>query len=291
MALPISSAPMMLRPIVRTAAASEISPMPTAATAQEEHAPSVSEILSKRMKTMRQASRDMLSKLNTVSESRKAAARQKLELAKERIKMLKMLVASGFAPKGVLREIRALAQELGQAAKELSGDSPPTHSGESADSSQTVQESDAPQASVEGEVFANSNMPTDIELESEPEDALQADTITETELKKESARHTEVQEQVRSAQREVGSLGAYLNNQNNTNANQKRHDAESIKEVLSLLKSLVNMVKSIGLNDPESRKELEKINSMLSKTESIATEMSGGLLGGLTIGNIVSVTV
>ena len=67
--------------------------MPTAVTAQEEHAPSVSEILSKRMKTMRQSSRDMLSKLNTVSESRKAAARQKLELAKERIKMLKMLVA------------------------------------------------------------------------------------------------------------------------------------------------------------------------------------------------------
>ena len=51
------------------------------------------------------------------------------------------------------------------------------------------------------------------------------------------------------------------------------------------------MVKSIGLNDPESRKELEKINNMLSKTESIATDMSGGLLGGLTIGNIVSVSV
>ena len=291
MALPISSAPMMLRPIVRTAAASEISPMPTAVTAQEEQAPSVSEILSKRMQTMRQASRDMLSKLNTVSESRKAAARQKLELAKERIKMLKMLIASGFAPKGVLREIRALAQELGQAAKELSGDSPPTHSGESVDSSQAVQESDAPLAGAEGEELASSGMPTEIERESEPEQALQADTTTETESKEESARQTEVQEQVRSAQREVGSLGAYLHNQNNTNANQQRQDAESIKEVLSLLKSLINMVKSIGLNDPESRKELEKINSMLSKTESIATDMGGGLLGGLTIGNIVSVSV
>ncbi len=73
---------------------------------------------------MRQASRDMLKTLHTVSESRKAAARQRLELVKERIKTLKMLVSSGLASKGVLREIRALAKELGQVAKELSGNSP-----------------------------------------------------------------------------------------------------------------------------------------------------------------------
>ena len=59
-------------------------------------------------------------------------------MAKERIKILKRPVASSLASKGVLREIHALAQELGQAAKELSEDFPPAHTTEGADISESA---------------------------------------------------------------------------------------------------------------------------------------------------------
>ncbi len=79
---------------------------------------------------------------------------------------------------------------------------------------------------------------------------------------KKSAGDAEVKAQ---AEREANSLGFYLQNQNNSDANQRRQDAESIKEALSLLKALVAMVKVLGWNDPESRKELEKINNLIKR--------------------------
>ena len=287
MALPISSLNVVMRSTARSVLASEISPMQTSTASKDERAPSVGDILNQRMKIMRQASRAMMSKLNTVSESRKAAARQRLEQAKERIKMLKMLVSSGLASKGVLREIRALAKELGQVAKELSGDSPTASTSENADASQTTQDSDAEQTEVSADELAASDTPA----ETEYEEKLPTDSSTENEAAKNSASDVEVQEQARSVQREASSLGEYLHNQNNTDAHQRREDAESIKEALSMLKSLVNMVKNLGWNDKESRKELEKINNLLRETENIATDMAGGTLGGLSLGNIVSVSV
>ena len=133
-----------------------------------------------------------------------------------------------------------------------------------------------------------SSIQVENEYQTEHEEDLQADSINKTEASEESASDAEVKAQ---AEREASSLGFYLHNQNNTDANQRRQDAESIKEALSLLKSLVGMVKSLGWNDPESRKELEKINNLLSDTENIATNMAGGILGGITLGNIVSVNI
>ena len=286
MTLTISSSNTMIRPISRAVSASDILPMQASAAEKEERVSSVGDILTQRMKVMRQASRDMLNKLNTVSESRKAAARQRLEQVKERIKMLKMLVSSGLASKGVLREIRALAKELGQVAKELSGNSPTVAASDSSDASQDSQDDGAGQVALaaEGDLLTSSIRVED-EYKTEHEEDLQADSTNETEASEESASDAEVKAQ---AEREASSLSFYLHNQNNTDANQRRQDAESIKEALSLLKSLVGMVKSLGWNDSESRKELEKINNLLSETESIATNMAGNMLGGITPGNIVS---
>lgn len=291
MTLHIPSSNIVIRPTVRSVSPAEISPVQTNAATKEERTSSINEILNKRMQTMRKASRDMLSKLNTVSESRKAAARQRLELAKERIKMLKMLVSSGLASKGVLREIRALAQELGQAAKELSGDSPAAATAESSDTAQTTQDGDTQQPEAAGQELSVSDTLAETKHKTEHQEELKADSATEAEAPTESANDAEVQQQARAAQHEVSALGTYLHHQNNINANQRRQDAESIKEVLSMLKSLVEMVKNMDLNDPESRKELEKINGLLSKTENIATDMAGGTIGGLSLGNIVSVNV
>jgi len=291
MTLPITSANILLRPVARPISAFEKLPAQTDATAKDERASTVGDILSQRMKVMQQSSRDMLKKMNAVSESRKAAARQRLELAKERIKMLKMLVASGLASKGVLREIRALAKEIGQAAKELSGDSPVVKSTDSADAAQTDQDSGALQTEGAEDELAASGTQVEAELEAMHEDALQADSAIDTEAAEKSANDIEVQEEAITAQREANSLDAYLHNQNDPNANQRRKDAEQIKEVLSLLKSLVEMVKNMGFNDAESRKELEKISSLLSETENIATDMAGGTIGGLSIGSMVSVSV
>lgn len=289
MAVTISSSNIVLRPTVRSA--SEIPQAQTNAVPKEESPPSVGDILSQRMKIMRQASRDMLSKLNTVSESRKAAARQRLEQAKQRIKMLKMLVSSGLASKGVLREIRALAKELGQVAKELSGYSPAVDASENTDVSTSAQEGDVQQTVLAGDERVASNTLTESDSEAEDETELKSDSAIEAETGDESSSDDEIKQQAGAAEREANSLGAYFNNHNNANANQRRQDAESIKEVLSLLKSLVNMVKNMGWNDTEFRKEMEKINSLLSETESIATDMSGGSLGGLSLGSIVSVNV
>ena len=289
MAVTISSSNIVVRPTVRSA--SEILQIQTNAVPKEESPASVGEILSQRMKIMRQASRDMLSKLNTVSESRKAAARQRLEQAKERIKMLKMLVSSGLASKGVLREIRALAKELGQVAKELSGYSPAVDASENTDESTSVQEGNVQQAVLVGDERVASGTATETDPKTEDEQEFNPDSAIEAEVGDESASDDDIQQQAGAAQREANSLGAYFNNQNNANANQRRQDAESIKEVLSQLKSLVNMVKNMGWNDTESRKEMEKINSLLSETESIASDMSGASLGGLSLGSIVSVSV
>lgn len=285
MAVTISSSNIVLRPTVRSA--SEIPQAQTNAVPKEESPASVGDILSQRTKIMRQASRDMLSKLNTVSESRKAAARQRLEQAKQRIKMLKMLVSSGLASKGVLREIRALAKELGQVAKELSGYSPAVDASEST----SAQEGDVQQVVLAGDERVASSTATETDPETEDEQEFNPDSAIEAEAGDESASDDEIKQQAGAAQREANSLGAYFNNHNNANANQRRQDAESIKEVLSLLKSLVNMVKNMGWNDTESRKEMEKINSLLSETESIASDMSGGSLGGLSLGSIVFVNV
>lgn len=289
MTLTISSSNTMIRPISRAVSASDILPMQASAAEKEERVSSVGDILTQRMKVMRQASRDMLNKLNTVSESRKAAARQRLEQVKERIKMLKMLVSSGLASKGVLREIRALAKELGQVAKELSGNSPTVAASDSSDASQDSQDDGAGQVALaaEGDLLTSSIRVED-EYKTEHEEDLQADSTNETEASEESASDAEVKAQ---AEREANSLGFYLQNQNNSDANQRRQDAESIKEALSLLKSLVAMVKSLGWNDPESRKELEKINNLLSDAESIASNMTGSIVGGITLGNIVSVNI
>lgn len=286
MALTISSAHPVNQPIARAVSASDMSPTQGSAAEKDQRLPSVGEVLNQRMQTLRQATRDMLKTLHTVSESRKAAARQRLELVKERIKMLKMLVSSGLASKGVLREIRALAKELGQVAKELSGNSPAVAA---SDASQNSQDDGGEQAALTAEEdLLTSGIATEHEHKAEYEEELEANSVHANEGSEESAGDAEVKAQ---AEREANSLGFYLQNQNNSDANQRRQDAESIKEALSLLKSLVAMVKSLGWNDPESRKELEKINNLLSDAESIATNMTGSIVGGITLGNIVSVNI
>ncbi|SDI03674.1 hypothetical protein SAMN05216588_110127 [Pseudomonas flavescens] len=91
----------------------------------EKTSPSVTLTLSdyarKRMKSMREATAKLRAMQRNRQEARKDAARQRLEDIKQRIEMLKQLVAAlgPEAAKGMLRQIKQLAQELGQAASVL----------------------------------------------------------------------------------------------------------------------------------------------------------------------------
>ncbi|TBU90626.1 hypothetical protein DNJ95_15690 [Stutzerimonas kirkiae] len=295
MTLPISSSTIVIRPAARSGTdASEV----TGGTVQKGNAStssSAGESLYQRLSALRKASRDMLS-ATSASESRKAVARQRIEQMKERIKMLKMLVASGLASKGMLREIRQLAQELGQAAQilkqvgsssggaSLAVDDSPAVSGEALEPAALVSEDEAVAPYVSDGMQA-----IEAELrEASDVDALAEDELTGTEAE---ASPDQAETQAQSAQQEANSLGAYLSNQDNSAARQRREDAELIKDVLNRLKSLLELLKSsVDLSDADSRKELEKINRLLSDTEDIATGLGGGVLGGLSLGGTISIS-
>ncbi|QLF92961.1 hypothetical protein HW090_07040 [Pseudomonas sp. ABC1] len=297
MTLPIStSTTATTRPTARSASVSETSTAQAEVVQEKERTPSIGEVLNQRLSTLRKASSGLLNKLNAADESRKAAARQRIEQMKERIKMLKLLAASGLASKGALREIRLLAQELGQAAQVLKGGSSTSSIATSSSDTEGALSDEGDEvgsssvdADLEGDALAN-----DVEVpESTSESSDDSeDARTEENAAAESADDAKSQVQAESAQREARSLGAYLNNQDNTDARQRRQDAELIKDVLGKLKSLLELVKkNLEQGDTESRKELQQINKLMSETADIAADMGGGILGGLSIGGMVSISV
>ena len=270
------------------------------ATGEPEQQPSVtvtlSEYAQKRAKSMRDAFGKLRDMQARQAETRKDAARQRLEDIKKRIEMLKQLVMAlgPAAAKGALRQLKQLAQELGQAAavlKEPSGGGGTAVGTAQAGSGESVASAAQETATV------------DAVNEVAPDAAVEADAGTpevnaETaELAAgEEAEEAEEGDDPVASEDEAGAQAQAATSQagNQRNERQRRADAEELKKVAGQLKQLLAMVRSqiSGKPDEESRKLIEGIDKQLAEVEKAATGMSsGGVSISVAVGASLSISV
>lgn len=284
-------------PPVRTKAATTAQPgsgEARKASGEPEQQPSVtvtlSEYAQKRAKSMREALGKLREMQVCQNESRKDAARQRLEDIKKRIEMLKQLVVAlgPSAAKGALRQIKQLAQELGQAAavlKEPSGGSASTvgtgaKSGESEGA--VAQETVKAEAVSEVEPTAEVAVEPEAEAETSEVNAETAELAAGEEAEQEDEPEQDVEEQ---AQASISQ---------ERNERQRRADAEELKKVANQLKQLLVMVRSqiSGKPDEDDKKLIEGIDKQLAEVEKAVGEMAGGGLSiSLSVGATVSISV
>lgn len=270
------------------------------AAGEPEQQPSVtvtlSEYAQKRAKSMRDAFGKLRDMQARQAETRKDAARQRLEDIKKRIEMLKQLVMAlgPAAAKGALRQLKQLAQELGQAAAVLKE---PSDGGGTAVGTARA---------GSGESVASAAQETttvDAVNEVAPDAAVEADAGTpevsaETaELAAgEEAEEAEEGDDPVASEDEAGAQAQAATSQagNQRNERQRRADAEELKKVAGQLKQLLAMVRSqiSGKPDEESRKLIEGIDKQLAEVEKAATGMSsGGVSISVAVGASLSISV
>jgi len=269
------------------------------AGSEPEQQPSVtvtlSEYAQKRAKSMRDAFGKMREMQARQDESRKDAARQRLEDIKKRIEMLKQLVmALGPAgAKGALRQLKQLAQELGQVAsvlKEPSGGGTssvgvaqaPTAHGETGSPGAVAQETATVDAVSEASSIA------EVEAGAPEVNAEAAELAASEEAEQGSEPVASEEEGEPQAQDALGQA------RNERNERQRRADAEELKKVAAQLKQLLAMVRSqiSGKPDEESKKLIDGIYKQLAEVEKAAGEMSGGGLSlSFSIGATLSISV
>ncbi|PZW65325.1 hypothetical protein F471_03804 [Pseudomonas sp. URMO17WK12:I1] len=287
-------------PPVRTRAATTAEPgkgEAGKAASEPEQQPSVtvtlSEYAQKRAKSMREAFGKLREMQARQDESRKDAARQRLEDIKKRIEMFKQLVVAlgPSAAKGALRQIKQLAQELGQAAavlKEPSGGSASsvgtgakTGEGEGTAAQETV----TAEAVSEAEPTAEVAVEPEAEAETAEVNAETAELAAGEEAEQEDEPEQDAEEQAQAA---IGQA------RHERNERQRRADAEELKKVAAQLKQLLAMVRSqiSGKPDEDSKKLIEGIDKQLADVEKAAGEMAGsGLSLSVSVGATVSISV
>ena len=267
------------------------------ATGEPEQQPSVtvtlSEYAQKRAKSMRDAFGKLRDMQARQAETRKDAARQRLEDIKKRIEMLKQLVMAlgPAAAKGALRQLKQLAQELGQVAavlKEPSGGGGTAVGTARAGSGESVASAAQETATV------------DAVNEVAPDAAVEADAGT-PEVNAETAElaageEAEEGDDPVASEDEAGAQAQAATSQagNQRNERQRRADAEELKKVAGQLKQLLAMVRSqiSGKPDEESRKLIEGIDKQLAEVEKAATGMSsGGVSISVAVGASLSISV
>ena len=267
------------------------------ATGEPEQQPSVtvtlSEYAQKRAKSMRDAFGKLRDMQARQAETRKDAARQRLEDIKKRIEMLKQLVMAlgPAAAKGALRQLKQLAQELGQVAavlKEPSGGGGTAVGTAQAGSGESVASAAQETATV------------DAVNEVAPDAAVEADAGT-PEVNAETAElaageEAEEGDDPVASEDEAGAQAQAATSQagNQRNERQRRADAEELKKVAGQLKQLLAMVRSqiSGKPDEESRKLIEGIDKQLAEVEKAATGMSsGGVSISVAVGASLSISV
>ncbi len=267
------------------------------AGSEPEQQPSVtvtlSEYAQKRAKSMRDAFGKLREMQARQDESRKDAARQRLEDIKKRIEMLKQLVmALGPAgAKGALRQLKQLAQELGQVASVLKE---PSGGGTS---SVGVAQVSTAESQSGGEGAAVQEMVTvDAVSEAAPIAEVEAPEVN-AEAAELAAGEEAEQGDEPVASEEEGELqarDALGQARNERNERQRRADAEELKKVAAQLKQLLAMVRSqiSGKPDEESKKLIDGIDKQLAEVEKAAGEMSGGGLSlSVSVGATLSISV
>ncbi|UCZ77356.1 cell envelope biogenesis protein TolA [Dickeya zeae] len=216
--------------------------------------------------------RARMSKLNNADQD---LARGRIEQIKRRIQMLKMMLlslAGQSVPPGVLREMRQLAAELGQAAKTLSagsgGAATDTAGGEN-QSGVAAESGGAAALSAATATSSTSSTSTagdsaSVESEALGEHAAGTSSAAKSGEGDASAQEVKQWQDVAAAfiERSAGST-------------QHRADAKSVQDAVRELKSLLAMVKNASRHDDkEAQKQMRAINQSIADIEKTVQSMS-----------------
>lgn len=235
---------------------------------------SPSEHYRERALTVAKATRSFSNAMREADSSKKEAARKRIEDIKERIKMLRMLVSFGPASKGVIREIRELAQALGQAAKVLGdsgGDAKQAGSGESVAPAKATS-AEQPGLQEDMESLTKNSAQEDAGRQSEASDergidAAAAGTPMTLKMYRENQRQAQQEDQPSAADKR-----------------QRGVDAQLIEDAVRRLKALLALAESArGTDNPDSRKRISDIQAHLEESGSTALGLGLEALQGTSV--------
>ncbi|QIZ49278.1 cell envelope biogenesis protein TolA [Dickeya zeae] len=229
------------------------------------------------------AMRVNMNKLNSADQD---LARGRIEQIKRRIQMLKMMLLSlvgQSVPPGVLRELRQLAAELGQAAKTLSGGG-----GAATDTAGGENQSGVAAESGGGALSTATAATTST---SAAGDSASAESPTlgageRTAGVPSTAKSGEGDASAQEAKQWQDVAAAFI--ERNAGSTQRRADAKSIQDAVRELKSLLSMVKNASKNgDKEAQKQIQAINQYIADIEKTVQSMN--MTGGADISVDLSV--
>ncbi|MEI7188823.1 cell envelope biogenesis protein TolA [Dickeya dianthicola] len=212
----------------------------------------------------------MRANMSKINDSDQDLARGRIEQIKRRLQMLKMMMlslAGQSVPPGVLREIRQLARELGQAAKTLNeGGGNGAAGGENQSGAVAGGSGDASASALSGAMAVAAAG----ESASAESDGLgNGDRAAGASPTAKSGEETSAQEaeQLQSVAGAITERGA--------GSQQHRMDAKSVQDAVRELKSLLAMVKNASKNgDKEAQKQIQAINQHIADIENRVQSMN-----------------
>ncbi|AJC68144.1 hypothetical protein [Dickeya zeae] len=235
------------------------------------------------------AMRVNMNKLNSADQD---LARGRIEQIKRRIQMLKMMLlslAGQSVPPGVLRELRQLAAELGQAAKTLSGGSGGAATGSAGGENQSgvAAESDGGALSTAtATVTATAATTTSAAGESASAESPTLGAGERTAGVPSTAKSGEGDASAREAKQWQDVAAAFI--ERSAGSTQRRADAKSIQDAVRELKSLLSMAKNASRHDDdEAQKQIKAINRAVADIEKTVQSMN--MTGGADISADLSV--
>ncbi|MGM3223582.1 cell envelope biogenesis protein TolA [Dickeya zeae] len=238
--------------------------------------------------------RARMSKLNSADQD---LARGRIEQIKRRIQMLKMMLmslAGQSVPPGVLREMRQLAAELGQAAKTLSGGS----GGAATDTAGGENQSGVAAESGGAAALSAATATSSTSSTSTAGDSASAESAALGEHAAGTSSATKSGEGDASAQEAKqwqDVAAAFI--ERSAGSPQHRADAKSVQDAVRELKSLLAMAKNASRHDDkEAQKQIRAINQSIADIEKTVQSMSmtgGGadLSADLSVGPAGNVSI
>ncbi|UPT57754.1 cell envelope biogenesis protein TolA [Dickeya zeae] len=213
------------------------------------------------------AMRVNMNKLNSADQD---LARGRIEQIKRRIQMLKMMLLSlvgQSVPPGVLRELRQLAAELGQAAKTLSG------GGAATDTAGGENQSGVAAESGGGALSTATAATTSTAGGSASAESPTLGAGERTAGVPSTAKSGEGDASAQEAKQWQDVAAAFI--ERNAGSTQRRADAKSVQDAVRELKSLLSMVKNASKNgDKEAQKQIQAINQYIADIEKTVQSMN-----------------
>ncbi|WP_038906018.1 hypothetical protein [Dickeya zeae] len=232
------------------------------------------------------AMRVNMNKLNSADQD---LARGRIEQIKRRIQMLKMMLlslAGQSVPPGVLREMRQLAAELGQAAKTLSGGSGGTATDTAGGENQSGVAAESGGGALSAATAATTSTSSSAAGDSASAESPALGTGERTAGVPSTAKSGEGDASAQEAKQWQDVAAAFI--ERSAGSTQRRADAKSIQDAVRELKSLLSMVKNASKNgDKEAQKQIQAINQYIADIEKTVQSMN--MTGGADISADLSV--